>query len=86
MIRTEAVAEETDEGYTGRCWCNGARDNWFSLADLQTSCGGMGTVNCFCGGDLCVCHNHGEAECLGCEDCEDDGDESDDYGDDDGQG
>lgn len=27
---------------------------------------------CICGGDFCVCHNHGEVECDGCEDCEDD--------------
>ena len=25
---------------------------------------------CYCGGDLCVCANHGEIECMGCEDCE----------------
>lgn len=31
------------------------------------------------GGDLCVCHNHGEAECHGCPDCEDDYDDYEDY-------
>ena len=41
---------------------------------------------CFCGGDFCVCHNHGEALCSGCRACEgsffdDDGDDYDDYDD-----
>lgn len=38
---------------------------------LEESCGGTGTLNCFCGGDLCVCDYNGETECFGCEDCQD---------------
>ena len=38
---------------------------------LDKTCGGMGVLYCHCGGDLCVCHNHGEVECFGCEDCKD---------------
>ena len=34
-------------------------------------CGGLGVFECLCGGDQCVCHNHGEVECPGCADCED---------------
>lgn len=37
---------------------------------LEQRCGGMGVLNCFCGGDLCVCGNFGEVECFGCPDCE----------------
>lgn len=61
------------------CWC-GARGTYEELfADdfLEESCAGTGTVNCFCGGDLCVCHNHGEAACPGCEECDGDEDEHD---------
>lgn len=39
----------------------------------------MGILNCYCGGDLRLCHNHGETECFGCEDCE----QNDGYTDDD---
>lgn len=40
--------------------------------DLEGACGGTGWLNCFCGGDTCVCGEEG-AECPGCEDCEADG-------------
>lgn len=50
-----------------RCWC-GTRNAYF--APVGGSCGGTGTLDCICGGDFCVCHNHGEAECEGCPDCE----------------
>jgi hypothetical protein len=33
-------------------------------------CYGTGYVDCYCGGDLCVCDYNGTAECLGCPDCE----------------
>ncbi len=44
-------------------------------------CHNLGTVECLCGGDLCVCTNHGEQPCPKC------GgsplsDEVDDFGDD----
>ena len=57
------------------CWC-GAKGTYDELFfdDLEGGCGGSGTRNCYCGGDFCVCHNHGEMECPGCEDCEFDDD------------
>lgn len=70
---------EDEEGHTGRCWCNGRRDNWFSEDYLDPDCGGMGVLHCYCGGDQCVCHWHGEVACFGCPDCEETEDE---YGDD----
>lgn len=29
-------------------------------------CQGGGYVNCYCGGDMCLCDNHGEAACPVC--------------------
>jgi hypothetical protein len=58
------------------CWC-GEPHPYFE--PQRSGCGGTGMVNCYCGGDQCVCHNHGEMECLGCGDC----DNEDDCGDDD---
>jgi hypothetical protein len=40
--------------------------------DLETQCGGMGWLDCYCGGDLCVCTLNGGTDCDGCPDCEDD--------------
>ena len=63
-----------DEGETMTCWC-GATGTYEELFDddyLDERCGGTGILDCHCGGDLCVCHNHGEAVCHGCPDCEDD--------------
>lgn len=37
---------------------------------LDDTCGGTGTLHCYCGGDFCVCGNFGEVQCSGCEDCE----------------
>lgn len=56
------------------CWC-GAKNPYH--AEIHGGCGGMGILNCICGGDLCVCHNHGEVECFGCPDCEDREDDDD---------
>jgi hypothetical protein len=58
-----------------RCWCGaeGTYDQLFDDDTLGETCGGLGQLQCFCGGDLCVCHHHGETECPGCEDCEPDG-------------
>ena len=63
------------------CWCGaeGTYHELFHDVGLQRKCGGSGELRCRCGGDLCVCHNHGHAECLGCEDCEPD--DFDDYDD-----
>lgn len=69
--------DEKDEDQV-TCWCGakGTAEELFSELYLESRCGGSGVVNCFCGGDFCVCHNHGESECLGCPDCEE---EDDDY-------
>lgn len=55
-----------------QCWCGarGTEDELFDDAVFDEPCGGSGVLECFCGGDLCVCHNHGEIECPGCEDCD----------------
>lgn len=49
-----------------KCWC-GTPNPYFS--SVSGSCGGTGMLDCICGGDFCVCHNHGEVECFGCRDC-----------------
>lgn len=60
------------------CWCGavGTYGELFESDYLDRRCGGLGMLDCHCGGDLCVCHNHGHVECYGCPDCED---EDDDY-------
>ena len=55
-----------------RCWC-GTRNPYF--APLPERCGGYKHISCLCGGDFCVCHNHGDVDCDGCVDCEPDEDE-----------
>lgn len=52
------------------CWC-GERDPHRDESVYEQTCGGLGTLECRCGGDLCVCHNHGEVQCEGCDDCQD---------------
>lgn len=47
---------------------------------LEDGCGGTGILHCYCGGDMCVCGNNGETECLGCGDCDDSDYASDDEG------
>lgn len=59
------------------CWC-GEKNPAFSNDGLESGCGGTGTLHCYCGGDQCVCHNHGEVDCDGCEDCEERDDSYDD--------
>lgn len=63
-----------------RCWCGetGTLEELFCLDSLERTCGGSGELQCRCGGDLCVCHNHGQVECLGCEDCETNDEDYDD--------
>ena len=53
---------------SARCWC-GVRRPYFSDEPFEEGCGGSGLRLCFCGGDLCVCHWHGEVQCDGCQDC-----------------
>lgn len=59
------------------CWCGaeGTYNELFDDSGLPPDCGGSGMLNCECGGDLCVCHHHGEVECPGCEMCKHDDDE-----------
>lgn len=54
------------------CWCGvqGTADELFAPEWKNRGCGGTGTVDCLCGGDFCVCHNHGSVECDGCLDCD----------------
>lgn len=59
-----------------KCWC-GVKNAYFAPIP-KGGCGGMGVFDCHCGGDLCVCHWHGEIDCPGCEDCEDSYDYDDD--------
>lgn len=72
------TANESSDNFT--CWCgaSGKYEEMFSA--LPSRCGGSGMLDCYCGGDFCVCHNHGEVDCFGCEDCE--GFDDDDWGDD----
>jgi len=62
-----------------KCWCGaeGTYEELFDDSGLPDGCGGLGVVDCECGGDMCVCHHHGEAECPGCDECC--GDEDDDW-------
>ncbi len=50
-----------------RCWCG--VDNPY-YAPLERYCGGMGLIECICGGEFCICHHHGVVECSGCSECE----------------
>jgi hypothetical protein len=79
QLRTPARYDDDGELDIIRCWCGavGTCEELFSEVGLDETCGGLGVLNCRCGGDLCVCHNHGEVECLGCEDCEEESDEDD---------
>jgi hypothetical protein len=59
------------------CWCGvelTADDLEDMEAELPDTCGGTGSLRCMCGGDSCVCHNHGTVDCDGCVDCWDDDD------------
>ena len=60
-----------------RCWC-GETNPYFS-DDFAEACGGTGMLDCFCGGDLCICHWHGQIECTGCEDCQPEYDDESDF-------
>lgn len=65
-----------------RCWCGTRRPyRETSRALLSLSCAGTGELDCLCGGDQCVCHNHGAVECYGCGSCEFDSDLYDDESD-----
>jgi hypothetical protein len=57
------------------CWCGVKNPHY---APIHGGCGGDGYLDCHCGGDMCVCHNHGEVECFGCPDCQGDNEDDDD--------
>lgn len=65
---------DDDDDMIVTCWC-GAKGTYEELFDddgLDEDCGGTGYLHCYCGGDQCVCHRHGqEVECNGCEFCGD---------------
>lgn len=76
------MADETDtDDALITCWCGaqGTYDQLFDDDVFSKGCGGTRSLNCYCGGDQCVCHHHGEVECPGCDECGID----DDWGDDD---
>lgn len=53
-----------------KCWCGEPRPYFeTSPALMSSSCAGTGELDCLCGGDQCVCHNHGTIECDGCGAC-----------------
>lgn len=65
---------DVDDAFT--CWCGdrGTPEELLDEDGLDQSCGGGGVLYCWCGGDFCVCHHHGEIECPGCDECEHDED------------
>jgi hypothetical protein len=70
--KRERDDESDEDGTIITCWCGatGIFDELFSDEPFDEPCGGTRTLYCHCGGDLCVCHHHGQAiECPGCEDC-----------------
>ena len=79
--------DEPDGDEIVTCWCGvtGPASEMFSDEPYDETCGGTRHLECYCGGDLCVCHHHGQSiECPGCEDCRyGDDDDDDDYYDDD---
>lgn len=52
-----------------QCWC-GTVEELFDEYVYDQTCDGSGHLDCYCGGDFCVCHHHGSAECPGCSECE----------------
>ena len=52
----------------GKCWCGVENPLYEPIADR---CDGDRYIECLCGGDFCVCHNHGTVQCVGCLDCND---------------
>lgn len=73
----EPRCEEEEDGQIITCWCGakGTYDELFDDSDAEGGCGGLGVIQCQCGGDICVCHHHGEYECPGCDDGWDYGDD-----------
>lgn len=70
-IRHEATLDLAEDAVV-ECWCGekGKVTELFDYSGLDVTCGGLGVLYCHCGGDLCVCHHHGETDCPGCPDCD----------------
>jgi len=76
--------EQLERSGLVQCWCGAiGRPEELFANDIPRTCGGSGLLYCECGGDFCVCHNHGSIQCDGCSDCEPDDDQYDWYDDDD---
>lgn len=47
-----------------------SEDGWYDYDEpdgiICPRCQGAGTVDCHCGGDLCICENYGERDCPVC--------------------
>lgn len=73
--------DDDDDTENIKCWCGaeGTYEDLFDSSGLDNRCSGTGALYCHCGGDLCVCHHHGEDQCLGCPDCVDYYDDDDIY-------
>ena len=50
--------------------CTRCRERKAYFAPVPGDCNGLGSKECLCGGDQCICHNHGDVECEGCPECE----------------
>lgn len=50
--------------------CGRCKEKRAFFAPPRGDCNGHGSIECRCGGDQCVCHNHGAAECAGCPECD----------------
>ena len=82
MDRLQPGNPEAEDEEDRPCWCGEEHPEY---APLPSRCDGMGSLYCRCGGDQCVCHNHGEVDCPGCVACDGDAMEEDDGEDDDGE-
>lgn len=70
-----ALADEITRLRTELAHAEDAARRWKALWGQAST----GMIQCECGGDLCVCHHHGEYECPGCDEC--DGDDDNGFGD-----
>jgi hypothetical protein len=64
--------DDPDDDEEITCWCgvSGTYDELYNDVGIEAGCGGTGHVDCYCGGDQCVCHHHGQQlDCPGCDEC-----------------
>lgn len=64
LSRRRCFARVAESDARSACICGPCRDR---------TCGGTGWLQCWCGGETCVCRacGAGEVECYGCRDCYD---------------